>query len=337
MNVQNNTITGGTYYTPNVENRVDRSGRDMPTTAEKVQNLQNVLQPTSGLCKYANGSFYLGDLLQNEPHGKGRLFDSDGKLLYEGGMQQGKYHGIGREYQNGKLQRHGIYRHGQLNDYGIEYDGKDKVVYRGDFKNGEYADKEASPTRHLQDTSQNKKTNESCDIPNTHFQTLHFSDGRSYKGQVKNKMPNGFGSLYDKDGILLYKGYFKEGKFHGDGKLYCGGILGQEGCYKEGKLEGAGRQYDEFGLLTFEGAFQQGRFHGYGKTYLPGKQLYSEGIYQEGKPHGFAKVYDFTQRLECEGLYSNGERQGEWTYHLLSGKVVKMDASEAAKRSKITR
>ncbi len=332
MNVQNNTIIGITYHTPNVENREDRSVSDMPTTAEKVHNLQNVLQPTRGLCKYANGSFYLGELLQNAPHGNGRLFDSDGKLLYEGGMQQGKYHGMGREYLNGKLHRFGIYRHGQPDDDRFEYNEKGEIVSWGDFKDGQYADKQPSPARHPEDNSQSKKSNEGSNLRNTHCETLHFPDGRSYKGQVTNKMPNGFGSLYDKDGILIYEGYFKEGEYHGDGKLYCGGILSQEGCYKDGKLEGAGRQYGEFGQLSFEGAFQQGRFHGYGITYLSGKQLYSEGIYEEGQRHGFCKIYGLNQRLECTGLYSNGKRQGEWTYYLLEGKVVKIDAAEAAKK-----
>ena len=70
-----------------------------------------------------------------------------------------------------------------------------------------------------------------------------------------------FGKTYYEDGKLEYEGEFKDGKFHGKGRLYHilrGGLL-YDGNFKEGEFHGKGRLYDSKGRLIFEGEFKDGK------------------------------------------------------------------------------
>lgn len=47
---------------------------------------------------------------------------------------------------------------------------------------------------------------------------MYFSDGLKYEGEVNNQKFDGFG-IISKDGDDLYVGSFREGSFHGQGRL----------------------------------------------------------------------------------------------------------------------
>ena len=54
-----------------------------------------------------------------------------------------------------------------------------------------------------------------------------WDDGKYYKGEFKNDIPNGKGIKYYSNGNILYEGDFINGKFEGKGKF----IYDDGGCF----------------------------------------------------------------------------------------------------------
>ena len=52
------------------------------------------------------------------------------------------------------------------------------------------------------------------------MKTLILEDGTKYYGQLKNALPNGFGTQSYKNGTKLYIGNWKDGNYYGNGTLY---------------------------------------------------------------------------------------------------------------------
>ena len=61
----------------------------------------------------------------------------------------------------------------------------------------------------------------------------------TYVGEIKNDLPNGFGELKNYHGI--YKGYWKNGKYHGDGEFVFNNGSNYKGEWKNGLYDGYGR------------------------------------------------------------------------------------------------
>ena len=85
-------------------------------------------------------------------------------------------------------------------------------------------------------------------------------DGRKYVGQFENNAFNGYGTLYDKDGSLQYKGYWNNGtiiKGEGvlidiDGKKYVG-------QFNNNMPDGYGALYDTDGNVISKGKWRDGK------------------------------------------------------------------------------
>lgn len=126
-----------------------------------------------------------------------------------------------------------------------------------------------------------------------------------YQGQWKKGYKDGFGREY-KSGNLVYEGYFdkgiydevgkeftivndsiclkyigewKDGKYHGDGKLYNDSILIYDGEWKNGLYDGYGLLYNE-NILVYDGEWKDGLYNGKGKLYDKGECV--DGKWKEG-------------------------------------------------------
>merc|ERR1711862_277939 len=72
--------------------------------------------------------------------------------------------------------------------------------------------------------------------------TINLPENHKYYGQVhpESKVANGFGIWLHANGKTLYEGQFKNGKFHGLGRIiHSGGHF--EGSFKEGLKNGPGQ------------------------------------------------------------------------------------------------
>lgn len=94
--------------------------------------------------------------------------------------------------------------------------------------------------------------------------TYTFSDGTTVNAVFKDSRPNGFGIAKFGDGSV-YEGDFKNGHFHGHGKISLrGGRITYDGTWRDGRRFGKGVQTFKSGQV-YEGAFLDGDFHGHGK------------------------------------------------------------------------
>lgn len=111
-----------------------------------------------------------------------------------------------------------------------------------------------------------------------YFQEYTIVDGKLQPqlfGFMKKGKVCGVGEEYS-NGLLVYKGGYKNGLRDGIGQAYQNGELIYSGSWKNGQRHGNGTQYKEGGLIVYEGEWDKDCYDGRGK-------LYENGIYQEGK------------------------------------------------------
>ena len=87
---------------------------------------------------YENHRYYEGEFKNNMPNGKGKLYDKNGTVIYEGDFIKGKFEGNGKIIQKGFGYYIGSFMNGSLNGKGKIYDKNDKIVYEGYFKNDHF-------------------------------------------------------------------------------------------------------------------------------------------------------------------------------------------------------
>jgi hypothetical protein len=242
-----------------------------------MQNQSNTV--SNGTIIVPNEGRYEGQLLNNLPHGEGRMYMSDGGT-YIGSFLNGYSHGEGTHFDpHEKRMCSGTYKKGRQNGEGIvRINGK--LSYKGLFKDG----------KHFGKGSMTFPDGTVCEG----FFEGDFVNGEGkifgididYEGNLMNNQPNGKGKMTWKNGNT-YVGSFINGSASGKGtitsmkgKIYLGGILSGldkktfgygytiKGEFKDGKSNGRGK------LITFDGYIYRGQFknslrHGKGKQTFP--------------------------------------------------------------------
>ena len=93
-----------------------------------------------GMGKDYNNSklIYEGEFLDGRRNGKGKEYNHNGELKFEGEYNNSKkWNGKGKEYYyNGKLAYEGEYLNGQRNGKGKEYNNDGKLDFEGEYLNG---------------------------------------------------------------------------------------------------------------------------------------------------------------------------------------------------------
>jgi len=88
-----------------------------------------------------------------------------------------------------------------------------------------------------------------------------FQDGRKYAGHYENNSFNGFGTFYDKNGEVLYKGYWRNGIIiKGEGALNFNDGRKYVGEFSNNVPEGSGTLYDADGKIINKGKWRNGAF-----------------------------------------------------------------------------
>ena len=250
---------------------------------------------------YPNGSFYVGQVVDGKPNGKGKLTFSDpsGELArktYEGDFVEGKMTGKGKlTYASGDIYE-GEFFGDKLNGWGIKtYINGD--VFKGEFKNDN----------------------------RNGVGKFTFHDGAFYDGEWKNHKKNGKGILSTKygtyegdfvddnmDGIgtfkyangSKYEGHWKDNLQNGkgkytisDGSIYVGDFVDDKMCGK-GKLTNSDGSF-------YEGDFKDNYGNGNGKYVAPSGQIYI-GEFKFGKANGKGKEISSDGKV-YEGDWVNGE------------------------------
>lgn len=87
-----------------------------------------------------------------------------------------------------------------------------------------------------------------------------WANGASYEGDFIDGMKVGFGKEYDKNNKLIYEGSFLNNVYDGTGTYYEDGYK-YIGGFKNGRFHGQGKLYDEKGNLKY-GEFKEGKYIG---------------------------------------------------------------------------
>ena len=157
------------------------------------------VQPKPALVKDAEGDrldlgggyYYIGEIRDGKPEGKGVVYDRDNVIRQEGTYKNGELNGFGIAYVDGQKFYEGNFVNGESNGKGKQY-AFGEVAYEGDFSQGK---------RHGKGTL---------------FNSL---DHSKYVGDFRNDTMEGTGILYI-DNKKRFEGEYKNGKFHGNGVYY---------------------------------------------------------------------------------------------------------------------
>lgn len=221
---------------------------------------------------YSSHGTYFGQVKGEEAHGKGRYYDEDGNIIYEGEFKNNKYEGNGRWYivksKNGKtrsvLSYEGEFKEDKYEGKGCTYwtsgERIGKACYKGEFHNGDYNGKG----------------------------TIYYEDGTTYKGGFAEDQKCGYGEesfIGEDDEDIFCKGTFIAGKLNGYAEMYVDGNIRYKGEFVNGEKEGYGKLYYDNEYLEYEGKFAHGEKNGEGTMYSEENEneIVTEGIWEDGE------------------------------------------------------
>ena len=254
--------------------------------------------------------FYSKKYIEYQIKNKGKEFDYNDNLLYEGEFFNGERNGKGKEYEFEKLVFEGEYLNGKRNGYGKEYNGY--AEFEGEYLNGErwtgkikiIDDEEGGFILYMEEIDVKYLNGENF-YKITDINGKIIQDLTNYNGLVKE---------YYEDNWLKFQGEFLNGKRNGKGKEYNyrTGELEFEGEYLNGKKNGKGKEYITIDI-EHEGKIWGRRGRRIDRRYKKGREYDSkiifEGEYLNGKRwNGKGIEINNANDLLFEGEYLNGER-----------------------------
>lgn len=133
-----------------------------------------------------------------------------------------------------------------------------------------------------------------------------------YTGDVAEGRITGYGTQYDTEGELVYRGQFQDASYEGQGALYAGGVLRYEGGFSQNLYSGQGKEYDENGALIYQGGFLEGARSGLGMEYRPDTHtLRYRGHYADGQRQGSGAAYEEDGvTISYQGEFAQGMYEG---------------------------
>ena len=135
---------------------------------------------------------------------------------------------------------------------------------------------------------------------------------------IKGDCVNGKGTF--DDGVRLYEGEFKDGKYHGQGssKRHDNGVTYQ-GEWKNNKPNGQGTARWPSGA-KYVGGWKDNNRHGQGvQTYVKGRKYVGE--FKDNKRHGQG-TYTWPDGRKYSGEFKDNKRHGQGTLTLPNGKKI---------------
>jgi hypothetical protein len=144
---------------------------------------------------------------------------------------------------------------------------------QGDWHEGEYADNQRhGPGRYHWSDGRVYDGNYEHDLREGHG-IFTFRSKDVYVGAFSKGKRSGVGRLEFAKGLGEYEGEWREGKYHGKGKL----------CQRSYPNESEGESQSELSVMTYEGEFACGMFHGFGKKTVSSTGSVVEGRWREGR------------------------------------------------------
>lgn len=236
-----------------------------------------------GTYHYKNGDRYEGSVTVNGKDllvsGRGKMFYANG-TRYVGEVDRGSPHGKGTFYcKNGDYYT-GYFKNGN-------FCGRGKIcLVKGDCLEGEFS------------------TNGDEMIVVGH---RRFMDGSCQIGTFINNKLEGEGTCRLKDGELIYKGSYKNDKYHGNGTLYKNKYEYYEGEFVDGLKCGKGVWH--YGPNYLKCTFRDGSANGKGVLYDFYENTVTEGVWENDELTKTIKEYPIDQNRKTYKIeYTNGDK-----------------------------
>ena len=308
-----NTDQGSSGSPIFLEKNVRVIGIHKGSNVEKTENYGDIIYPaideiTSDIekkknnGKYENGKFiweddkyYLGQLINNLPNGKGIIYYSNGNIMYEGDFINGKFEGNGKcIFKNGQYYI-GQWKNGLRNGKGILYYKSGNIMYEGDFAND------------------SAEGNGICML----------EDGEYYIGKMKKVLRNGKGIEYYSNGNIRYEGDFVNGKYEGNGKYIMRNGEYYIGQWKNGLKNGKGIIYYKNGNIMYKGDLVNDKYEGNGKNIWEDGEYYI-GQWKNGLKNGKGILYYKNGNIKYDGDFVNDKMEVYGLCNLEGGKYYKV-------------
>ncbi|MBR6297893.1 MAG: TonB family protein [Candidatus Gastranaerophilales bacterium] len=159
--------------------------------------------------------------------------------------------------------------------------------------------------------------------PDSLIYDLHNSVCYSEPKNVKQTpMTDGIHKIYSKDGHLLSKLTYINGKLNGVAtNYYPNGKIEQEAYFKDNIQEGLTRIYYKSGKLKQENNFKDGKADGLGISYYENGKIRSKTPWKDDKENGIAYFYFKNDKIEWAIPYKNGKEEGVVVQYYKNGKI----------------
>ena len=269
-------------------------------------SIELILDNGNHTVRYFEGT-YQGEIMNNCREGFGRFFNKE--FNYVGKWRNDLPNGVGTlkclNKENGldKLSSyHGDWKDGKLH-------GNGKIIYvTGEYYIGSIdCNKKHGNGKMFNEHGQLTFDCEwENDIPLGKIKITKFWDNGNimFEGSLDiDGLETDYGSSYNIDGTILYRGNFLEGKYNGSGKLYYG--------KKNDKGEN---------IIKFDGEFNQGKYHGKGIEYSFMGHIMKDGLWNNGKFYGDNVTYNYdTGTPYYVGKMINEKKEGKGYLYYCSG------------------
>ena len=290
-----------------------------------------------------------GEYINDERNGKGREYDINGKIIfegdfingnrrtkeyynkyddadyyvleYEGEILEGERNGKGKEYSDygRKIIFEGEYLRGlRWNGKYKEYDNFNKIISEKEYINGEIKeDNEHKPNEKLKNKNEYNDNKTEKVVKEFYEET----DKIRFEGiYLDDEKWNGI--MYNKDGNFKIK--IKDGKWNLNESNFNIKYLGKD-IYIIQDKNGKTKEYYN-GYLIYEGEYLNDKRNGKGKEFENSKIIfegeYKDGNRWKGKLKGLINLGLFHDReIEFDGEYINGERIGIGKEYNYEGKL----------------
>ena len=303
-----------------------------------LSELQNFIDTLGQHPSQEQSDSYLGARdAAGQPHGFGKILNADSSV-YEGQFIHGVKNGKGKSWDsNGKLSGEGIWENDQIIEgFGsIKY--SDGCYYQGELKSGI---RHGKGINNWPDGA--KYEGDWIDNERNGFGDQLYAEGTKYKGGFKNGCRDGKGRYELTDGNY-YDGEWKSNKKNGkgiytwtDGQCYNGEWLDDkitgkgnntwpngnhfEGDWKNGNMDGFGILINTDGS-RYEGEWKDAKKHGKGIFLYANGDKY-EGEFNENIRDGIGTLVEKNGN-RYEGEWKGDKKDGNGTYFTENWKTTK--------------
>jgi len=286
---------------------------------------------------------YFGNATGEFASGTGRLFNSQGELVYIGGFKNNLFDGYGKKFEmintvhNAEISQsyrcvyEGFYKDGLPDGQGREYrydaeytfekskDVDPNLAYEGQFVDGKYC---GYGTLY---GIENRYEGVFFDGEYNGYGNYWFLDSSTKKiykmeGTYLNGSINGPGKKYYPDGSVLFDGTYESNKAVEGTSYFSGGGVRYAGEWNGNDYSGKGLLYWKNGKTQFDGNWTDNKRDGNGTSYREDGTIEYIGGWQDNRYSGYGKLYyEDGTTTQYDGRFANGSKNGNGTQYYRDG------------------